>query len=65
MNTSPVLKERVISAIKFPEHALLLKMSAHEKSTPFQIDSEKECLECFWKLISIQLRAGRDVIIHH
>ena len=39
-----------------------------QKGTPSQIDSEKECLEVFPPVIipgSIQLRTGRDVVVHH
>lgn len=39
-----------------------------QKSTPSQSDSEKECLEGVLPMFfsgSIQLRAGRDVVVHH
>ena len=39
-----------------------------KKSTPSQIDSEKECLEGFLPMIfpgSIQLCAGRDMVVNH
>lgn len=39
-----------------------------QKGTPSQIDSEKECLEGFLPVIfpgSIQLCAGRDMVVNH
>jgi hypothetical protein len=50
-------------ALRLPEP--LFPLVCTQKGTTSQMDSEKECLEVFGNLISIQLRAGRYVVVNH